>query len=54
MTGPGLDLEENRRDGKVEGKAEDALLSLGSGECQPGSKQGLGDRRGIGSPWALA
>lgn len=54
MTGPGLDFEENRRDGKVEGKVEDALLALGSGECQPGSKQGLGDRGGIASHWALA
>lgn len=54
MTGPGLDFEENRRDGKDEGKVEDVLLALGSGECQPGPKQGLGDRRGIGSPWALA
>lgn len=54
MTGSGLDFEENRRDGKVEGKVEDALLALGSGECHPGSEQGLGDRRGIDSPWVLA
>lgn len=54
VTGPGLDLEENRGDGKVGGKVKDALLALESGERQPGSEQGSGDRKGIGSPWALA
>lgn len=54
MTGPGLDLEENREDGKVGGKVKDVLLALESGERQPGSEQGSGGRKGIGSPWALA
>lgn len=42
VTGPGLDFEENRRDGEVEEKVEDGLFALGSGECRsgPGGQEG--------------